>query len=84
MKNAKKPGMPLLMHDEPIFLENKIIGYSTSSNYSFNYEKNIFLAYVKAELDLTKKLSIEVEGNNYLINHEAECMHDPKGTILRN
>ena len=84
LKNAKKPGMPLLMHDEPIFLENKIIGYSTSSNYSFNYEKNIFLAYVKAELDLTKKLSIEVEGNNYLINHEIECLHDPKGLKLRN
>ena len=31
----------ILMHDEPIFLNDKIIGYSTSSNYSFNYKKNI-------------------------------------------
>ena len=40
-----KPGEPLLLHDEPIYLENKIIGRSTSGNYSFNFKKkfNIWL-----------------------------------------
>ena len=72
------------MHDEPIFFKDKIIGYSTSSNYSFNYKKNIFLAYVKADIDLTNNLNIEVEGRKYLLNHEADCLHDPTGKILRN
>ena len=84
LKKNKKPGKPLLMHDEPIFSNDKIIGYSTSSNYSFNYKKNIFLAYIDAETDTSKKLSIEIEGKKHQLNHEAECLHDPSGKLLRN
>ena len=29
-----KPGFPLLLHDEPILSDGKIIGRTTSSNYS--------------------------------------------------
>ena len=28
--NSSKPGQPLLLHDEPIYLDDKIIGRSTS------------------------------------------------------
>ena len=38
-----KPGEPLLLHDEPIYLEDKIIGRTTSGNYSFNYKKMYLL-----------------------------------------
>ena len=38
-------------------------------NFSFNYNKNIFLAYVKSDIDNLKKLSIEVEGKKYELNH---------------
>ena len=39
-----KPGQPLLLHDEPIYLNDKIIGRTTSGNYSFNFKKlNIWL-----------------------------------------
>ena len=31
-----KPGEPLLLHDEPIYLDDNIIGKTTSGNYSFN------------------------------------------------
>uniref|UniRef100_UPI00404B6235 aminomethyltransferase family protein n=1 Tax=Candidatus Pelagibacter sp. TaxID=2024849 RepID=UPI00404B6235 len=34
-----KPGFPLLLHEEPIYLKDKIIGRTTSGNYSFNYKK---------------------------------------------
>ena len=27
-----QPGKPLLMHDEPTFYKDKIVGYTTSSN----------------------------------------------------
>ena len=84
LKNHKKPGAPLLMHDEPIFLKDKIVGYSTSSNYSFIYKKNIFLAYVKADIDLSERLFIEVEEKKYDIILEKNCLHDPKSLILRN
>ena len=43
------PGEPLVLHDEPIYLGDKIIGKTTSGNYSFNYKKNLSFGYVKSE-----------------------------------
>ena len=64
-----KPGEPLLLHDEPIYLEDKIIGRTTSGNYSFNFEKNLAFGYVNLEHDLEylidKNLYIEVEKKKY-------------------
>jgi len=66
-----KPGEPLLLHDEPIYLENKIIGRSTSGNYSFNFRKNLAFGYINNEIsndELHKKdLFIEVEKKKYSI-----------------
>jgi glycine cleavage system aminomethyltransferase T/glycine/D-amino acid oxidase-like deaminating enzyme len=68
LKNSR-PGNPLLLHEEPIYLGNKIIGKTTSGNYSFNYNKNLSFGYVKSDLndkDLAKKdLYIEVEKLKY-------------------
>ena len=36
-----KPGEPLLLHDEPIYHNNKIVGRTTSGCFSFNFNKNI-------------------------------------------
>ncbi len=66
-----KPGEPLLLHDEPIYLEDKIIGRSTSGNYSFNFKKNLTFGYIKNNFsneDLqNKNLFIEVEKKKYSI-----------------
>ena len=72
------------MHDEPIFFNDKIIGYSTSSNYSFNYKKNIFLAYVDNNYRMNNNLKIEIAGKQYGIKHEPKSLYDPEGKILRN
>ena len=67
-----KPGSPLLLHEEPIYLDDKIIGRTTSGNYSFNFNKNLAFGYV--ETDYTseelqnKKLYIEVEKKKYIVN----------------
>ena len=42
-----QPGKPLLLHDEPIYLGDKIIGRTTSGNYSFNYKKSLAFGYIK-------------------------------------
>jgi 4-methylaminobutanoate oxidase (formaldehyde-forming) len=64
-----KPGNPLLLHFEPIYLENKIIGYTTSGNYSFNFNKNLSFGYIDAEFSneelLNKNLYIEVGKTKY-------------------
>ena len=68
LKNSK-PGAPLLIHDEPIYLENEIIGRTTSGNFSFNYNKNLSFGYISTDLSnedlLTRNLFIEVEKKKY-------------------
>jgi glycine cleavage system aminomethyltransferase T len=67
-----KPGEPLLLHDEPIYLGDKIIGRTTSGNYSFNFKKNLTFGYIKndhtnEELQ-SKDLFVEVEKKKYPID----------------
>ncbi len=67
-----KPGDPLLLHDEPIYLDDKIIGRSTSGNYSFNFKKNLSFGYIDNIFSLeelqNKNLFIEVEKKKYPID----------------
>ena len=39
-----------MIHDEPIYIDDKIIGRSTSGNYSFNFKKNLVFGYIKNDL----------------------------------
>jgi 4-methylaminobutanoate oxidase (formaldehyde-forming) len=65
------PGNPLLLHEEPIYLENNIIGKTTSGNYSFNFKKNLSFGYIKSNLtndDLNKRdMYIEIEKKKYSV-----------------
>ena len=63
-----EPGKPLMLHDEPIYLNGKIIGRTTSANFSFSYNKNLAFGYVNS--DFTKELNdgnleIEIEKIRY-------------------
>ena len=64
-----KPGDPLLLHDEPIYFDNQIVGRTTSGNFSFCYNKNIAFGYVetkKLEELGEKTIYIEVEKVKYI------------------
>jgi len=67
-----EPGKPLLIHDEPIYDGEKIIGRSTSGNYSFNFKKNLVFGYINNEFSneelQNKDLFIEVEKKKYPID----------------
>ncbi len=66
-----KPGEPLLLHDEPIYFDDKIAGRTTSGNFSFCFNKNLAFGYVdveKLEKLGDKKIYIEVEKNKYEAN----------------
>jgi len=71
-----KPGEPLLLHEEPIYLDDKIIGKTTSGNYSFNFNKNLTFGYIKTDLTnkelVDKELFVEVEKKMYLISIQTE------------
>ena len=66
-----------MLHDEPIYLDGKIIGRTTSGNYSFNFNKNLVFGYIKIDGDINsiknKSIQIEIEKNKY----EAEILIKP-------
>ena len=74
-----KPGEPLMLHDEPIYLEDKIVGRTTSGNYSFNFMKNLAFGYVSVDLskeDLkNKKLYIEVAKTKYAAELQSKSLN---------
>jgi len=86
LKN-NKPGFPLLLHDEPILCDGKIIGRTTSGNYSFNYKKNMAFGYINSDLELNlfigKSLEIEVEKTKYESSIEMQPLHDPENKLLK-
>ena len=67
--------------------ENKIIGRTTSCNYSFNYKKNMSLGYINLDStleELTKKtFFIEVEKRKYEAVLEKKTLHDPENKIIQ-
>ena len=75
-----KPGEPLLLNEEPIYLENKIIGRTTSGNYSFCFDKNLSFGYVNSgntiETLRNKNLFIEIEK----IKYPVEIISKPLNT----
>ena len=87
LKN-NKPGSPLLLHDEPIYCDGKIVGRTTSGNYSFNYEKNISFGYlnlVSPIEELAKKtFFIEIEKKKYEAILQTKPLHDPENKIIKN
>jgi len=82
-----KPGFPLLLHDEPIYCEKKIVGRTTSCNYSFNYKKNMAFGYIKSDLsieELAKKVYfIEVEKKQYEAVLLKKALHDAENKIIK-
>ncbi len=84
LKN-NEPGKPLLLHDEPIYKDNKIIGRTTSGNYSFNFKKNLAFGYINNDYSddelLKGNISIEIEK----IKYPAEIIFKPlKQTNFKN
>ncbi len=80
-----KPGSPLLLHDEPIYFKDKIIGRTTSGNYSFNFKKNLAFGYISnhhlTEELLENDIYIEVEKQKY----QAQLLEKPlKQTNFKN
>ena len=81
-----KPGSPLLLHEEPIYLKDKIIGRTTSGNYSFNFKKNLSFGYVTSNHtneELSKMdLYIEVAKQKYSAKVEIIPLKDKSSRFL--
>ncbi len=80
--NNTKPGEPLALNFEPIYIDGKICGNTTSANYSFNYNKNLLFGYVSTDLKveqlLEKKIQVEIEKVKYDASLLLKPLKDPK------
>jgi len=68
LENSER-GNPLLLNEEPIYINNDIVGKTTSGNYSFNFNRNLSFGYIKSDLTneelIKKNLYIEIEKKKY-------------------
>ncbi len=83
--NVNNPGLPLLLHDEPIYYKDAIIGRTTSANYSFTFKKNLAYGYVDNTISAKEleenEIFIEVEK----IKYPAQLIKKPlKNTDFKN
>jgi len=80
------PGHPLLLHEEPIYLDNDIIGRTTSGNYSFNYKKNLSFGYINSKYSneelMKMSLYIEVAKQKYQAVVEVTPLKDKQVRYL--
>ena len=85
--NESSPGNPLLLHDEPIYYDGKIVGETTSGTYSFNYNKNLTFGYIDSKLDInTIDLSlfeIEVAKIKYKLTIIDKPLHDSENEFMQ-
>jgi 4-methylaminobutanoate oxidase (formaldehyde-forming) len=81
-----KPGHPLLLHEEPIYLNNEIIGRTTSGNYSFNYKKNLSFGYINSKFSneelMKMSLYIEVAKKKHQAVVEVAPLKDKQARYL--
>ena len=80
--NNSKEGAPLLLHDEPIYLKDKIVGRTTSGCYSFNYNKSLAFGYINSGLsseEIDKEaFEIEIEKKKYQASVITRPLNDKK------
>ena len=73
-----KPGEPLLLHEEPIYLNDNIIGRTTSGNYSFCFNKNLTFGYVNGNISKDElksaKLYVEVAKKKHAAELQANSL----------
>ena len=81
------PGNPLLLHDEPIYYKENIIGETTSGNYSFCYNKNMAFGYIDSKInknDMKNEIfQIEVSKVKYDAKLLLLPLHDPKNSKIK-
>ena len=89
LEKQNNPGNPLLLHEEPIYMDNKIVGKTSSGQYSFNYNKSISMGHVRLnenfELNDIKnnQFEIEVAKKRYEAKINLQPLHDPKNILIK-
>ena len=82
-------GVPLLLHDEPVYCDAQLVGRTTSGGRGFRTGLSLCFAYIGCPLGtsrhelLQRRYEIAVAGERYPLNPLAHAPYDPTGAILR-
>tara|TARA_Y100000590_G_scaffold161332_1_gene184989 strand:- start:976 stop:3441 length:2466 start_codon:yes stop_codon:yes gene_type:complete len=89
LEKQNNPGNPLLLHEEPIYMDNKIVGKTSSGQYSFNYNKSISMGHVRLNENFklndikNNQFEIEVAKKRYEAKINLQPLHDPKNILIK-
>ena len=89
LEDKCQPGYPLLLHEEPIYMNNKIVGKTSSGQYSFNYNKSMSMGHIKLDQNFKLKemenneFEIEVAKKRYKAHLKLKPLHDPKNILIK-
>ena len=68
-----------MLHEEPIYLNDKIIGRTTSGNYSFCFNKNLTFGYVDGYISKEKlkndSIFVEVAKKKYAADLQIKSLN---------
>lgn len=90
-KTAKRGLMTVIVEDdsanplghEPIYLDDKIIGHTTTATYGYRIGKPIALAYVHAEDADGLNAEIDIAGVRFPVRLQNACAFDPSGLRMK-
>jgi sarcosine dehydrogenase len=68
---------------EPIYYQNKIIGYVRRGSYGFSIDRPIAIGYLERDVGKVDSVMIEVNGKLYSAQVHWEPPFDPKGLRIR-
>ena len=76
--------LPLLLHDEPVYHHDKLIGSTTSGGIGFRTSMALSMAYIDKELSAGDNLlSIDVAGVRLSASILSAPPYDPSGMRMR-
>ena len=80
---------PYLIHNEPIWKEDKIVGHITSGDWGFRIEAMVGLAVLEKETGVSDNwieeggFSVQIAGRLYPAEIQPHPFYDPTGAIMR-
>jgi 4-methylaminobutanoate oxidase (formaldehyde-forming) len=75
--------MPLLLHDEPLFRGEELVGRTTSGGIGFRTGKALCMGYVRGPVDPSAEWWIDVAGERLPMTPLEKPPYDPEGRRMR-
>ncbi len=73
----------VVLGKEPVFVDDRCVGYVTSAGYSATVGRTIAYAWLPAGVDVGDAVTVDYRGTRYLATVHAEPVVDPEMARIR-